>query len=330
MGGGSWSSTAYVSDTKTRRLAGTDDFDYSVGVTTGKYDSKVHETLDATKMVNGIRESRDSDEHPNSLPVAVIFDVTGSMLGIPRTLQTKLAALMDVLLKKTGVKDPQILMGAVGDSTCDRYPFQVGQFESDNSFDEQLRNIILEGCGGGQDMESYGLAFRFAAHHVETDSFDKRGKKGYFITIGDERAWPTVSAEEISRIFGVQVDENETVESLIAKAKEKWELFHIFPLDASHGRNETIKDYWKNLLGERVIMLEDQNLVCEVIAGLVGMLESAYDLDKVVDKIGLTGKDRNTVKNALVSAEDLRVSTHVAVGNLPDAHTSSLDSTTKI
>ena len=186
MGGGSWDSGMYDDATYDRVSSGVDDFDYTNKVRAGA-ESGIHTTLDP-KTVAGpssqlagknVRESRDSDEHPESLPVAIIFDVTGSMGGIPRMLQKKLANLMDVITQKAGVPDVQVLVGAVGDSYADEYPFQVGQFESDNRFDEQLRNIILEGGGGGQVMESYGLAYRFAAYHTATDAFDKRGKKGY-------------------------------------------------------------------------------------------------------------------------------------------------------
>ena len=200
MGGGKWSSDAYKSAVKTRAATGTKDFDYSHRVSTGGAKG-IHESLDPTKMKDGVRESRDSDEHPNSLPIAVIFDVTGSMHRIPQVLQKKLTKLMEVIHEKAEIPDPQILIGAVGDATCDRYPFQIGQFESDNSFDEQLRNLILEGGGGGQYRESYALPYRFAAKHTALDCVEKRGKKGYLFTIGDEAPWPTIPANQIKDVF---------------------------------------------------------------------------------------------------------------------------------
>ncbi|MEK7519831.1 MAG: hypothetical protein AAB581_01110 [Patescibacteria group bacterium] len=319
MGGGSWSGSAYNAAAARRAAKGIDDFDHDHRVKTGRAKG-VHPTLDPTKLIHGIRESRDSDEHPESLPIAVIFDVTGSMGGIPRTLQKKLANLMDVVIAKAGIRHPQILVGAVGDAYADQYPFQIGQFESDNRFDEQLREIILEGGGGGQEMESYGLAYRFAAYHTALDAFEKRGKKGYLFTIGDEMPWPSVTAEEVHNIFDVKAEKDETVEELIAKVQEKWEVFHIFPMDGSYPNHTGIHARWRMLIGERFVKLDDQELVCEVIAGLVHMLETAHDLDTVVRDIGVTGAAGKVVKDALVPVAKAVVPGGHTKGGLPKKH----------
>jgi hypothetical protein len=101
-----------------------------------------------------MRESRDCAEHPRSLAIAVLFDVTGSMGAVPRVLQAKLPQLLGLLLRKGYAADPQIMFGAIGDASCDGAPLQVGQFESDNRMDDDLGRILLEG-GGGQKTESY-------------------------------------------------------------------------------------------------------------------------------------------------------------------------------
>jgi hypothetical protein len=246
-----------------------------------------------------IRESRDSTEHPTSIPVVAIFDVTGSMGTIPRMLQTKLNALMDVVIGKAGIEHPQVLVGAVGDATCDTYPFQVGQFESDNRFDEQLRALILEGHGGAQDRESYALAHRFLAYHTATDAWDKRFKKGYAFTIGDEMPWPTLPAEHVAKIFGVPCQVDETVERLIAEARKRWHIYHLHANDGSYHDSPKIIGRWKELLGEALIVVDDSKLVCEVIAGIVHSLETAAGTDRVISDIGLVGTDAVVVRNAI-------------------------------
>src|SRR5690606_17085408 len=108
----------------------------------------VHPKLDPHGVT--VRESRDSADHPEALAIAVLFDVTGSMGNVPRTLQTKLPDLLGLLLRKGYVEHPHILFGAIGDATCDRAPLQIGQFEADNRMDDDLERILLEGGGGGQ------------------------------------------------------------------------------------------------------------------------------------------------------------------------------------
>ena len=116
------------------------------------------------------RESRDSVEHPDSNAIIISLDVTGSMGTVPRVLQTKLPQLLGLLTRKGYATDPHIMFGAIGDATCDRVPLQVGQFESDNRMDEQLRTIFLEGNGGGQKSESYELAAYFVARQKAADN----------------------------------------------------------------------------------------------------------------------------------------------------------------
>src|SRR5258707_9278278 len=125
-----------------------------------------------------MRESRDSDEHPESVAIAVLFDVTGSMGSVPRVLQQKLPQLLGLLLRKGYAKGPQILFGAIGDATCDRAPLQVGQFESDNRLDDDLGRFVLEGGGGGRQTQSYGLAMDFRARHPSIDCYAKPGHRG--------------------------------------------------------------------------------------------------------------------------------------------------------
>ena len=131
MGSGSWDASTYASTTRAKIDTGT-TFSYTkTAHSTGVY--KAHDDLDP-KKVNGpdsplagqnIRESRDSDEHPTSVPVAVWFDETGSMGNTPRVLQKKLAELFGVILRKGYLEHPQIMVGGYGDGVVDHAPVQV-------------------------------------------------------------------------------------------------------------------------------------------------------------------------------------------------------------
>jgi hypothetical protein len=271
MGSGHWSSDIYETAERLRR--GKSAFTYS--------DSgarSVHPDLDPFDV--GRRESRDSDEHPRSLAIAVLFDVTGSMGAVPRALQKKLPRLLGLLKDNRYVTDPQLMFGAIGDATCDRAPLQVGQFESDNRMDGDLERILLEGGGGGQKTESYELAMYFMARHTSTDCFEKRGKRGYLFIIGDEMPYPRVKPREVDAWIGDEIPQPVAVRNLIAQLTRRWDTYYILPAGASYAGDGQVLGTWRGLLGQNVIELADLDAVCETIALTVGLGEEAIDLDR--------------------------------------------------
>ena len=305
MGGSRWSDDHYTDRVAHRVAASIPTFKHDDDVRKGRAATTIHPTLDPKGLK--VREARDSDAHPNSKPVIVMFDVTGSMQSVPRQLQTVLPKLMALLLQKGYIVDPQLLMGAIGDAQTDRAPLQVGQFESGIEMDDNLTNIFLEGNGGGQvpPQESYELAFYFAARKTSCDAWEKRRQKGYLFTIGDERPYPQVTRDEIDHVFGEKI-EGSTIPTaqLIKEAQEKWECFHIIPTETNHGRDPELRRVWNELLGaEHVITIDDANTICELIGSTIGLMEGSVDADKVVEDLKETGTTASTAKK-VVSALD--------------------------
>jgi hypothetical protein len=269
MGSGYWSADVY--ETAERLRNGKSAFAYS--------DSgarSVHPDLDPFDV--GKRESRDSAEHPESLAIAVLFDVTGSMGAVPRALQKKLPRLLCLLKDNRYVTDPQLMFGAIGDATCDRAPLQIGQFESDNRMESYLENIVLEGGGGGQKTESYELAMYFMARHTSTDCFERRNKRGYLFVIGDEMPYPRVKPREVSAWIGDEIPQPVPVRNLVAQLTRRWDTYYILPEGASYAGDGQVLAAWRGLLGQNVIELADLDAVCETIALTVGLGEEAIDL----------------------------------------------------
>jgi hypothetical protein len=177
MGYSSYSDDFYNDRVANRVATNTPTFSYDADINAGKVKAGVHDSLN---IKGKIRESRDSKEHPNSTPIAVIFDETGSMGEVPRIMQSKLPQLMGLLLRKGYIEDPQVLFGAVGDwPNREAAPLQIGQFESGIEMDDNITHIYLEGNGGGQKHESYQNALYYFAHRTSCDAYEKRGKKGY-------------------------------------------------------------------------------------------------------------------------------------------------------
>jgi hypothetical protein len=153
-----------------------------------------------------VRESRDSDEHPNSLAIIIALDVTGSMGSIPHHLVKEgLPSIMEGIIQ-AGIPDPQVLFLGIGDTNFDSAPLQVGQFESsDELLDKWLTSVYLEGGGGGNVGESYHLAWYFAAKHTSIDCFEKRKQKGLLFTIGDEPVLDNLPKAQLQKCMRLSI-----------------------------------------------------------------------------------------------------------------------------
>jgi hypothetical protein len=278
MGSGSWSTNVYDAAARYRAASGTGAFAYNDRVTASQPRSTwvAHPSLNPKDL--GTRESRDSDEHPTSLAIAVLFDVTGSMRAVPQVLQTKLPELFGLILRKGYTEHPQILFGAVGDATCDRVPLQLGQFESDNRMDDDLGNILLEGGGGGQMTESYELALYAMARHTSIDCHEKRGRRGYLFLIGDEMPYGKVKAREVRDVLGDDLTEDIPIARIVTELKRTFDIYYILPAGSSYVGNTEVLGVWRKLLGQNVIELDDLDAVCETIALTIGLGEEAIDL----------------------------------------------------
>lgn len=230
---------------------------------------RIHESMDPKNAL--LRESRDSENHPNSLPIIIALDVTGSMRNIPHMLiKDGLPTLVSQVIQR-GILDPQILFLAIGDHECDRYPLQVGQFESgDVEMDLWLTRTYLEGGGGGNAGESYHLAYYYAANHTVTDSWEKRGNKGLLFTIGDEPCLKTLPDRSIIELMGGGTQyTTQNVDELLKKASEKYEIFHIHVMEGSAGVRSV--GAWKALLGQRCIEVNRSEDIPKVIAETILM-----------------------------------------------------------
>jgi hypothetical protein len=236
-----------------------------------------------------VRESRDSDDHPDSLGVVFALDVTGSMGDIPRQLATStLPDFMGVLLD-AGVRDPQVCFMAVGHAGQDRSPLQVGQFESTAALiDLWLTRLWLEGGGVG-NHEAYELAMLFAARRMRLDSVEQRGRRGFLFLTGDVAPNPAVSRVQAGGILGEPLDADLPIRDLVEELGRTFEPFFLIAPGAPRG----IDRAWRDLLGDRVIRLVEAEDTAHVAAGLVALLEGAAPtLTAYVDRLQAAGIPR--------------------------------------
>lgn len=237
---------------------------------------------------NGVllRESRDSEQNPQSTPIILGVDVTGSM-GIiaDRLVRQGLSTLIEGILDRQPVTNPHIMAMGIGDVFKDAAPLQVTQFEPDVRIIEQLTDVYLEGGGGGNAFESYDLPWYFAAQRTSIDCFEKRGKKGYLFTMGDELPPPDgLSREDIKAVFGNDDQRGYSASELLEMAEEKYQVFHIIIEQGSYARRDltNVKSKWRELLGGRAVLLSNYNYMSEVIIAIMEVAEGA-DPQDVVD-----------------------------------------------
>jgi hypothetical protein len=186
----------------------------------------IHEDLKPYKVV---RECCDSEEHPNTIPVIIGLDVTGSMgracVKTAQNLNTIITSLYDKF------DDIEFMIMGIGDLAYDFAPIQASQFESDVRIAEHLDKVYMEHGGGGNGFESYTAAWYFGLHHTKLDCW-KRGKKGIIITMGDEPLNPYLPKYPLEKITGDNLEADVETKDLYELTKEKFDIYHIAIDDA--------------------------------------------------------------------------------------------------
>jgi hypothetical protein len=171
---------------------------------------------------------------------------------------------------------------AIGDSKSDSAPLQATQFEADIRIAEQLLEVWFEGHGGGNGGESYSLSWYFANTRTDIDCFNKRGKKGYIFTIGDECCHDTLTRDEIKRVFGDDAERDYSAKELFQSASKKYNIFHIV-MKAGSYKNQKSGEAWEKLIPGHVIELEPEQLtyLAELFVSVMQLAEGGNKKDIV-------------------------------------------------
>lgn len=227
------------------------------------------------------RESRDSADSPQSTPIIIGFDVTSSMGFLAKELAVNsLNKTILSLYENHPVSFPHILCSAIGDCKSDRFPLQVTQFEADIRIIEQLTGLYIEGGGGGNGGESYNLLWYFAAKHTKTDCFEKRRKKGFLFTIGEDLCHEGLNVSEIENVFGDKVPYSLSNTELLREAEEKYHVFHIhIETENSFGKNILAK--WQRLMPGKATFIRknDTEYLSQLITSVVSVTEGIQPKD---------------------------------------------------
>ena len=221
----------------------------------------------ALDPLNKRRVCADSKDHPNSLPIILGLDCTGSMGHAATATLAKMDETMEELYKTN--KDVEFCVMGIGDFYCDDAPLQVSQFESDIRILEQSAALWLEFGGGGNAYESYTGPWYFGTYRCDCDCW-KRGKKGILITCGDEGMNPFINPDKLRDVIGGELEGPTDTAELYKEASKKWDIYHIAITDQScYSRyKDKIEETWRPLLGDHLIIAASDELP-QVISSIV-------------------------------------------------------------
>lgn len=272
MGGGSWTRESFASYSTARGMSVD-----ATGSITGNY--TVQEMFKQRRIApeldprNVMRECCDSDEHPNTKPVILALDVTGSMGSAAIEVAKKLSVVMENLFNK--VSDVEFMIMGIGDLAYDSAPIQASQFESDIRIAEQLDKIYFEAGGGGNSYESYTAAWYFGLNHCKLDCW-KRGKKGIIITMGDEPLNPYLPTNGnycgLSAATGDNLQADVETGALYEEVIKKYDVYHLAVDDfaTSYGMyDDRIKSSFGKYLDENHLKVVNLDSIAGTIVNIV-------------------------------------------------------------
>lgn len=323
MGTSHYSADLHSATMKRSADLGEDYMMHTSAIASGTIAAAVHDSLSPkkrNKLGHIIRESRDSDAHPDSRAVAVIFDMTGSMGAFPRAMMEKLGGLMKLIVSKGYLPHPHVLFGCYGDaSQRETAPIQVGQFEGGNEMDAALANFYLEGAGGGNhNLESPELILWFLNEYCKMDCLEKRGEKGLLFIIGDEIMHTSVKTSEIKEYIGDEnlpqsnirfskldprPDKLDGQGDLLESLREKFDIFWLIPnvgwgssTYSEMGSPESVGPLTA-MFGQSLIRLEKAEEVADLIAATIGVHEG-IDIHDVKRDLVAAGSSKASAESA--------------------------------
>jgi len=277
---------------------------YSAAVKTGKT------TTSASIRVEELKTD-------SNAPLIIAADVTGSMGEWPAVMFSKLPYLELEGQTYLG-KDMEIAWMGIGDALSDQYPLQVRPFAKGTDLKTRLEELVIEGNGGGQVMESYQLGAFYMLHKASMPN----AIHPIFIMIGDEKTHPFITSREAD-IAGVPFKGNIPAKEVFVELKKKMAVYLIqkpYNVGAENDyTNKEIHNDWVSILGDdHIAYLSEPERVVDVIFGILAKETGKIDDFKTEIEDRQTEDQVKTVYKALKTVHLLpapvKVDTKVRTG----------------
>ncbi len=238
------------------------DYDAHVG---RSYSDALTRSIDPRSLIPRTLETKSNS------PLVIACDVTGSMEDWPATIFSKLPYL-DLEGKEYLGDSMEISFAAIGDAYSDTYALQVKEFVSGKGLEEKLKELVIEGGGGGQTTESYDLAALYYSRNVNMPN----AISPIFIFIGDEGFYPFVDKQHAESWTYNKIEGRLGTKRLLSELKSKYSVYMIrkpYKMSSGDGispQDHTIHQSWADSLGEdHIAILPEAGRVVDVIFGIL-------------------------------------------------------------
>ncbi len=279
-------------------------YDFSAAKST--YDKHVgrsyDDALSSGKNISEILEKRLTTNSPS--PLVIACDVTGSMGTWPATIFSKLPYL-EIEGKEYLGKGMEISFAATGDAYSDKYPLQVRKFTDGKGLEKSLKELVIEGNGGGQMCESYDLTALYYARNVDMPN----AVRPIMIMIGDEGLYEYIDKSHAKKYANINLEGRLSTKQVFEELKSKYSVYLVrkpygdYRGDGMDGDNRKIYNQWVDLLGEdHIATLPDASRIVDVIFGILAKETTRFDYFKEE----LIGRQRpDQVKTVLKSLTEV-------------------------
>jgi hypothetical protein len=208
-------------------------------------------------------------------PLTILIDVTGSMGDWPAVMFSKLP-YMDNECKEYLGEDMEISFAAVGDANSDQYPIQIRPFTKGREMEKQLKELVIEGNGGGQCHESYELTALYYARNAEMPN----AKRPIMIIIGDEGFYDHITKEHAKMAHVKLASKDISTEDVFKELKDMYSVY-LIRKPYNSGDDKYIQKKWEDLIGkEHIAILPAADRVVDVIFGILAQEKNKVDYFK--------------------------------------------------
>jgi hypothetical protein len=215
-------------------------------------------------------------------PVVLGCDITGSMDVLPKIFFGKVPNVVREITQREYLRGMEFSVGGIGDVIGDDAPLQFGDFAAPKEIGDWLSRIYAERGGGAQGNESYELAAWFYAYRYELPN----AEMPFLFFTGDEGFRERLSGRELNQRFGGEnrdTTADEVFKDLLKKFNGNVFLIHRVYRGPVRDDDDIVRD-WQRVIGaERVVLLESDQAVADVILGVIAVVGGTRTLEEYCD-----------------------------------------------